>query len=379
MSSLKLHQLSTAPNAPAASTALLYIDSNGILHVLSSDGTDTELGSGKVKTSLSDTTANYLYSKIYSGDGISVGETGIPGEGKVRITALGTVRVSNGQIGPSAFQKYLSDLIAEGNGISITKINAGTENEQLEISSTFQAIVGEIKMWPTNTPPSGWILCYGQLLDNTTYASLLNVFVADINDLGLGAGTTCTADDTTDTITATSHGLNNNDVVLFSNSGGTLPGGLSSNTIYYVVSATTDTFKVSTSQGGSAVDITSVGSGTHYFHTQFRNIDMRGRMPLGKDNMGGTSAGRVTNAEADKIAGSSGEETHTLTVNEMPSHSHDLYMDANVGGNYTYPVANNTNSLRGTSTVSMSSVGGDGAHNNMPPFLTLNFIIYSGV
>jgi hypothetical protein len=48
---------------------------------------------------------------------------------------------------------------------------------------------------------------------------------------------------------------------------GTLPTGLSADTDYYVVSAsaTGDTFKLSATSGGSAIDITSAGSGTHYF------------------------------------------------------------------------------------------------------------------
>lgn len=44
-----------------------------------------------------------------------------------------------------------------------------------------------------------------------------------------------------------------------------LPSGLSDGIIYYVINATANTFKVSLTQGGVAVDITSVGTGDHYF------------------------------------------------------------------------------------------------------------------
>lgn len=68
---------------------------------------------------------------------------------------------------------------------------------------------------------------------------------------------------TNDTITITSHGLTNGDPVQFTTTG-TLPTGLSTGTTYYVVSATANTFKVSTTSGGSAVDITAAsGGGTH--------------------------------------------------------------------------------------------------------------------
>jgi len=67
---------------------------------------------------------------------------------------------------------------------------------------------------------------------------------------------------TDDTITSNGHTLLNNNTITFSSTG-TLPGGLSTSTTYYVINATTNTFKVSLTQGGSAVDITSTGSGTH--------------------------------------------------------------------------------------------------------------------
>ena len=56
-----------------------------------------------------------------------------------------------------------------------------------------------------------------------------------------------------------------------------------------------------------------VGNGNTTFHLP----DLRGRFPLGLDNMGGTSADVVTAAEADSLNGSGGAETHTLTIDEM--------------------------------------------------------------
>lgn len=46
---------------------------------------------------------------------------------------------------------------------------------------------------------------------------------------------------------------------------GTLPAPLVETFPYYVVSASTDRFKVSTSSGGSPEDITTVGLGSHYW------------------------------------------------------------------------------------------------------------------
>lgn len=67
-----------------------------------------------------------------------------------------------------------------------------------------------------------------------------------------------------ETITEVAHGMQNGDPVILSNSGGTLPAGLTAGTTYYVVNKADDTFQLSLTYGGSAVDITSAaGGGTH--------------------------------------------------------------------------------------------------------------------
>jgi hypothetical protein len=66
--------------------------------------------------------------------------------------------------------------------------------------------------------------------------------------------TAATAQATGDTVTFTAHGLNNNDVVWLTDlAGGT---GLTASTPYYVISTAANTFQVSLTPGGSAVDIT---------------------------------------------------------------------------------------------------------------------------
>lgn len=67
-------------------------------------------------------------------------------------------------------------------------------------------------------------------------------------------------------ITCAGHGLTLNHGVRFNSVGGTLPTGITAGTIYYVISAglTANTFRVSTSLGGSAVNTSSDGTGTFY-------------------------------------------------------------------------------------------------------------------
>lgn len=73
-----------------------------------------------------------------------------------------------------------------------------------------------------------------------------------------------------------------------------------------------------------------------------------------------------------------GEATHTLTRSEIPSHYHDEYL-GNDGGSDSAPsgysgwpsnayTSNKTWWATGSKT---SAAGGDGAHNNMPPYLAV--------
>ena len=75
-----------------------------------------------------------------------------------------------------------------------------------------------------------------------------------------GFGAVDAAGVTSNTITSAAHGLVNTDrVMVFNVLAESLPTGLTEGTIYFVVGAATDTFQVSLTSGGAAVDITAVG------------------------------------------------------------------------------------------------------------------------
>ena len=110
-----------------------------------------------------------------------------------------------------------------------------------------------------------------------------------------------------------------------------------------------------------------VGDGS----TTFDLPDLRGRVPLGKDNMGGTSADRVTNAQADSLAGSEGAEDHVLTEAELANHRHSLTSTSGASGAvFGYEGLQTPGSVLATGFT-----GDDDAHNNMQPYITLNYII----
>jgi hypothetical protein len=107
---------------------------------------------------------------------------------------------------------------------------------------------------------------YGFLLYFNASSGNTNNFLgyAPINGVVKGFGTVDAADVTADTITSNGHGLANTDrIQVFNVFAETLPAGLAEGTIYYVVGSATDTFQVSLTSGGAAVNIT--GQGELYF------------------------------------------------------------------------------------------------------------------
>ena len=75
-----------------------------------------------------------------------------------------------------------------------------------------------------------------------------------------------------------------------------------------------------------------------------------------------------------KSGATGGEAEHTLTESEMPSHNHAVYTpndgaaDHSAPGNYPDGTSDSTYYAVGSYT---SSAGGGGAHNNMPPYLSV--------
>lgn len=110
----------------------------------------------------------------------------------------------------------------------------------------------------------------------------------------------------------------------------------------------------------------------------FKLPDLRGRVIIGKDNMGGAPADRVVNSNADIIGGKMGEELHVLTIPEIPGHTHtyDDHVFATgsgaVGGGADGTDANNVQ----TDTVRTSGSKGSGTgHSTVQPSRTQNFIV----
>lgn len=118
-----------------------------------------------------------------------------------------------------------------------------------------------------------------------------------------------------------------------------------------------------------AVIGTTYGSGDGT--TTFNLPNMQRRFPLGKSS-------------SLLLGATGGEETHVLNLTEIPAHDHHngdydrlMKMDGNSTTTGTNLDASNAlgNEPNLAYSAGIQSAGGGAAHNNMPPYLVMNWII----
>ncbi len=113
--------------------------------------------------------------------------------------------------------------------------------------------------------------------------------------------------------------------------------------------------------------------------THFTVPDLRGRVPVGA----GTGTGGGASGTGAPTGGSAltavavgtwkGEETHTLTASEIPSHTHTVGVANATGGGGSAAASTNTSQ---TATVTTDGGSGGGtSHNNIQPVVGVSYII----
>ena len=112
-----------------------------------------------------------------------------------------------------------------------------------------------------------------------------------------------------------------------------------------------------------------VGNGS----TTFNIPNLTGRVPVGINSADSTF---------ENLGNSGGEKTHTLTTNEMPSHTHIPTWQSNCppwlqAGGYGQisPSASGGANKANIGNLSINNTGGGQAHNNLQPYVVITYII----
>src|SRR5687768_14292698 len=125
-----------------------------------------------------------------------------------------------------------------------------------------QGFSGQVIMWPSPVPPTGWLICDGSTFAREDYPNLTSVLHRFVG--------TCTFDIATDLVSIVGHGLLDHDLVYFETDG-TLPTGLAGN-MYEITDATADTFKLSATFAGPPENLAGSPSGIHGLYHAPYNI-----------------------------------------------------------------------------------------------------------
>lgn len=116
----------------------------------------------------------------------------------------------------------------------------------------------------------------------------------------------------------------------------------------------------------TAIEMYGYGTGDNGFTgTIFFLPDLRSRFVVGANKGNGRTEFTLGTA--------GGAEDITLTLDQIPSHSHDIVLSGStLGAGYSLPAK-----VTRSDTASMSTevTGGDGSHSNLPPYHAVNYII----
>lgn len=231
---------------------------------------------------------------------------------------------------------------------------------------------GVIAPYGGMTAPTGWLLCDGSAVSRSTYAALFAILTPT-----LGTFTVTIA--SPGVVTLSSHGLATGDSVFLTTTGA-LPTGLSINTRYWVIKNDANSFWLATSLAnalaGTKINTSGSQSGTHTAKlcpygvgdgtTTFNLPSLKGLVPVGKD---------ATQTEFAGLGQTGGEKTHVLTAAEMAAHTHQTQRYTSGAGGTSIGGASESGGAPTAIGPVTTSAGSDTAHNNIQPYLTLNYII----
>lgn len=265
-------------------------------------------------------------------------------------------------------------LVTAGAGTSTWTVTRGVEGTtaaahaagavvtQVLTAGAVSALVGAVVPTGAIAPfaglavPTGWLECDGSAVSRTTYADLFATLAVVLT------GSTTNGSPTVTGLSSTSQLYAGMPVAAAAG----IPGGTS---VLSVASGTSVTLGANATATGSR-DITFSTFGGGDGSTTFTLPDFRGRALVG--------AGTGTSLSARTLGQTLGAETHTLTVAEMPSHTHSP-VSTNTAW-WSYDPAASPSIAAGTSypaygSTPTTATGGGGSHNNMQPSAVVKWII----
>ena len=246
--------------------------------------------------------------------------------------------------------------------------------------------------------PFGWVFEFGQAVSRVTYLALFNVLCPNF---------TATTANASPVITGIATDLRNLGLEGAPVEGANIPPG--STVVSVAINSITLSLNATGNAAGVSVRILPWGAGDG--STTFNLPDARDRVSVGRGNMGGTSAGRISAAgvgnpgiESNRIGTSGGVDRHTLSAAQLAAHTHTASTTVDSAGAHTHdyvgpensgvhptgsgrsdPTTNITRTTASagahthTATTTVTANTGGEAHPNVQPSRVTNKIIYTGV
>jgi len=331
--------------------------------------------------------ANAIYVGLNSGRArVGDGTVALPAQSFASDTDCGWYRIGADNLGLALGGSKVLDVLRSGSTNTFAFIGNQTVSGDLAVTGALTQ--GGSRIFPIGasvdfdgiTAPAGWLLKYGQAVSRVTYALLFEALTTTATATRSNGSTSLTSVSTD----LTGLGLEGAYIEGTGIATGTTIVSMTSNSITLSAAAT----------GAGSITIRILPHGQGDASTTFNIPDDRGRASVGRDNMGGTSADRITTGGAgfsgDVLGGTGGAETHTLTVAQMPSHTHvqDSHthsytapsgsVSAGSGGANAVDDAS-AGTTTGATTATNQNTGGGGAHPNVQPSRVANRIIFTGV
>ncbi len=108
--------------------------------------------------------------------------------------------------------------------------------------------------------------------------------------------------------------------------------------------------------------------GTGDGDTTFNLPNLKGKIPVGYD---------ISDSDFNVVGKTGGEKTHTLTVDEIPAHTHGINIESyvNTDSQTTHQRGGHASSTNQGQVYNTRPRGSNQPHNNMQPYVVMNYII----